>query len=177
MTRLLRITVPLWAAFLAAGLSDSSARAQDLPSEGNFSITYTAVIPSPNKGIAVGKEREAVANASTMTAVNDAGSGLLHNMAGRCVALSTIDRVAKTLEVRGYCNYVDRSGDQVWEEFSTPAPLTLGTPVKFAGKWVGGTGKYTGLSGDFEITNSGPMATDGPAQSAGKKIGSYKISK
>ena len=177
MTRLFRLTVPMWAALLVAGLSDSSVHAQDLPSEGKFSITYTAIVPNPNKGIAVGKEREAVVNAVTMTAVNDAGSGLLHNMAGRCVTLSILDQAAKTWEMRGYCNYADRSGDQVWEEFSTPAPLTFGTPTKFAGKWVGGTGKYAGLSGDFEITNSGPMTSDGPSQSAGKKIGSYKISK
>jgi hypothetical protein len=151
--------------------------AQDLPREGQFTITYTSVNPNPVKAVLAGKDKEVAVGAPIMTAVNDAGSGLLHNMAGRCVFMSTLDRASKTLELRGSCNYVDRSGDQVWEEFSTLAPLVLGTPIKYAGKWTGGTGKYAGISGDFEITNSGPMPTDGPSQSAGKKIGNYKIAK
>lgn len=157
-------------AFLPLGAS-----AQELPSEGKFSITYTAVNPSPIKPVTIGKDREIAVGAPIMTAVNDGGSGLLHNMAGRCVFMSTVDRSAKTLDLRGYCTYADRNGDQISEEFSTPTPLTLGAPVKYIGKWTGGTGKYIGVSGDFEITNSGPMATDGPSQSAGKKIGTYKF--
>jgi hypothetical protein len=151
--------------------------AQELPNEGKFSITYTAVNPTPSKGIVVGKDREVTASTLLMMAVNDAGSGLLHNMAGRCVSLVVLDRTAKTLDVRGYCNYADRGGDQVFEEFSTPGPVSLGGPVKYAGKWVGGTGKFTGLSGDFDISTSGNVAPEGLFQAAGKKTGSYKINK
>jgi hypothetical protein len=46
------------------------------------------------------------------------------------------------------------------------------------GKWLGGTGKYTGLSGEFDITSTGNLSTDASyTQIAGKKMGSYKISK
>jgi hypothetical protein len=173
--RLFESVMPLCAGFLAFGVLDCYA--QDLPGEGKFSITYTAVNPAPAKGVVVGKDREATVSALLMTAVNDAGSGLLHNMAGRCISLVIVDRSAKTLDVRGYCNYADRGGDQVFEEFSTPTPVALGGPVKYAGKWVGGTGKFTGLSGDFEISTSGNVAPEGLFQAAGKKTGSYKISK
>jgi hypothetical protein len=39
-------------------------------------------------------------------------------------------------------------------------------------------GKCAGLSGEFDITNSGNLSTDASyTQGAGKKTGSYKISK
>jgi hypothetical protein len=160
---------------LALGFPDCLA--QELQNEGKFSITYTAVNPNPVKPVIVGKDREVAVSTSIMTAVNDDGSGLLHNMAGRCVSIGILDRGAKTLEVRGYCNYADRGGDQVFEEFSTPTPVALGSSVKYAGKWVGGTGKFTGLSGEFEISTSGNVAPEGLFQAAGKKVGSYTISK
>ena len=45
------------------------------------------------------------------------------------------------------------------------------------GKWTGGTGKFTGLSGEFEITNNGNIGPDGTFQSTGKKTGSYTLQK
>jgi hypothetical protein len=44
------------------------------------------------------------------------------------------------------------------------------------GKWLGGTGKYTGLSGEFDITSTGNLSTDASyTQIAGKKMGSYNL--
>ncbi len=149
--------------------------AQELPREGRFSITYTGVNPTPAKPVPLGKDREAIVGVSIMTAVNDAGNGLLHNMAGRCILLTIVDRAAKTQDLRGYCSYADRGGDQVFEEVSTPTPTGLGLPARYVGKWTGGTGKYAGLSGDFEITNSGNIAPEGLFQAAGKKTGSYRL--
>ena len=51
---------------------------QELPSEGKFSITYTAVNPAPSKAVSVG-DRDVTVSSSIMTGINDAGSGLLHN--------------------------------------------------------------------------------------------------
>jgi hypothetical protein len=166
--------IALLAASLLA-LPAGASVAQELPREGKFSITYTGVNPTPVKPVPFGKDREAIVGVSFMTAVNDAGSGLLHNMAGRCILLTIIDRAAKTQDVRGYCSYADRGGDQVFEEVSTPAPTGLGLPARFVGKWTGGTGKYAGLTGEFEITNSGNIAPEGLFQAAGKKTGSYRL--
>lgn len=167
-------------ALVAAGLlilPASATVAQELPREGKFSITYTGVNPNPVKPVPFGKDREAIVGVSLMTAVNDAGSGLLHNMAGRCILLTVIDRAAKTQDLHGYCSYTDRSGDQVFEEVTTPVPTGLGQPARYVGRWTGGTGKYAGLSGEFEVTNSGNIAPEGLFQAAGKKTGSYRLDK
>lgn len=156
-------------------LPTAATVAQELPREGRFSITYTGVNANPVKPVPFGKDREAIVSVSIMTAVNDAGSGLLHNMAGRCILLTIIDRAANTQDLSGYCSYADRGGDQVFEEVSTPARTGLGLPARYVGKWAGGTGKYAGLSGEFEITNSGNIAPEGLFQAAGKKTGSYRL--
>ena len=151
--------------------------AQEMPREGKFSITYTGVNPSPAKPVTFGKDHDAIVGVSLMTAVNDAGSGLLHNMAGRCIVLTMIDRAVKTFDMRSWCNYADRSGDQIFEEVSTPAGTGLGAPAKFIGKWTGGTGKFVGLAGEFEVTNSGNIGSDGVFQATGKKTGTYRFEK
>src|SRR5262245_53472733 len=84
--------------------------AQELPSEGKFSITYTAVNPAPSKAVSVG-DRDVTVSSSIMTGINDAGSGLLY----RCNFMTETNKVAKTIQTRGFCNYADRAGDQVFE--------------------------------------------------------------
>src|SRR4051812_11509938 len=98
--RTIRIT-PLAGAFLA--LLPLGASAQDLPREAKFSITYTGVNPSPLKPLSYGKDRDVIMGQMLMTAVNDAGGGLLHNMTGRCLLVTLIDRAEKTQQVHGYC--------------------------------------------------------------------------
>ena len=163
------------AAVSLAALLASPALAEELPREAKFSITYVGVNPAPSKPVPYGKDREAIVGVSVMTAINDAGGGLLHNMAGRCIILTLIDRAAKTQQTQGYCAYADRAGDQVFEEVSMPAPTGLGTPAKFVGRWTGGTGKFAGISGEFEITNSGNIGADGVFQAVGRKTGTYRI--
>jgi hypothetical protein len=154
----------------------SIAQAEELPSEAKFSITYTAVNPTPQKSVSLG-DRDIVVASSIMTGVNDAGSGLLHNMAGRCNAMTEITKSSKTYEVHGYCNYADKAGDQVFEEFMTNSPATLGAPTVIKGKWLGGTGKFEGLSGEFEIHPSPILSSETLVQASGKKIGTYQIMK
>jgi hypothetical protein len=154
----------------------TTALAQELPSEGKFSITWTLVNPSPSKSVSVGN-REAAVTSAIMTAVNDSGSGLLHNMAGRCNYMTVTNTVDKTFELHGFCNYADRAGDQVFEEIMTNGPTKLGQPVVNKGKWLGGTGKFEGLSGEFEIRPTPVLNSETLVQGAGKKIGSYQIAK
>jgi hypothetical protein len=85
-------------AVIAIGLAlgcCGSAFTQELPKEAKYSITYTTVNPAPC-------DRDISVSSSIMTAVNDAGSGLLHNMAGRCNFMSETNKVAKTIEIRGF---------------------------------------------------------------------------
>ena len=60
-------------------------------------------IPNPVKPVIVGKDREVAVSTSIMTAVNDGGSGLLHNMAGRCVSIGILDKVATPQRAAANC--------------------------------------------------------------------------
>src|SRR5262245_21549764 len=82
----------------------TSATAQELPREAKFSITYTSVNPAPTKPVSMG-DRDVSVSSTVMTAVNDGGSGLLHNMAGRCNFITDLKKGAKTLNVHGFCTY------------------------------------------------------------------------
>ena len=154
----------------------TSGLAQELPSEANFSITYTSVNPAPSKPVSF-IDRDVSVSSTIMTALNDGGSGLLHNMGGRCNFMTDVNKTAKTVEVRGFCNYADTVGDQVFEEFMTNGPIALGSPIVFKGKWLGGTGKFDGLSGDIEIRPTPILATETLVQGVGKKTGTYRITK
>jgi hypothetical protein len=160
---------------VATALLATSANSQELPAEGKFSITYTAINPSPAKPIAISPTKDIVMNNYIMTASNDAGSGLLHGLAGRCASVATIDKAAKTVESRTLCNYADRNGDMIFEEVNTPGPQPLGPVVNSKAHWTGGTGKYAGLTGEFDVRNEAVLATEGLVQAVGKKTGSYKI--
>jgi hypothetical protein len=86
-----------------------------------------------------------------------------------------IDTSAGTFEQHGHCNYTDPDGDQIWERFDFERqPLA---PVQIAaGRWIGGSGKYDGLRGEFEIRVR-PLrpAKQGFGQVIGSKQGSYRI--
>ena len=72
---------------------------------------------------------------------------------------------------------MDTVGDQVFEEFMTNGPISLSSPIVFKGKWLGGTGKFDGLSGDIEIRPTPILTTETLVQSVGKKTGTYRITK
>ena len=66
--------------------------AQNLPAEGPLSISFTATQIPPAKPMPIGGGKEFVVLNMAMTASNDTGNSVLHNMGGRCQfapALST----------------------------------------------------------------------------------------
>jgi hypothetical protein len=130
---------------------------------------------APVKPIAIGKDQEMTVSSSMMTAANDSGGGLLHNLAGRCLTSVLIDRASKTIDQHGYCTYTDADGDQVFEKVDINKQA-LGPVIVGKGEWIGGTGKYAGLQGVLEIRHN-PLKspTEGVVQGAGKKIGSYRV--
>ena len=151
------------------------ARAADFPSKGDFRITFTAVNSSPTKPVTIGDNRTVAVNVAMMTAVNQAGSGLLHNMAGRCASMATTDAGAKTFENHGYCDYADADGDHVYERFDYPVQQPAATP-QATGEWLGGTGKVVGIGGKFDIRSTRLTSlTDGASQVVGEKVGSYTV--
>ena len=150
----------------------SNANAQSLPTEGPLSVSFTATQIPPAKPMAIGPGKEFVVLNMAMTASNDTGNPVLHNMGGRCQFARTIDTSAKTTEQHGFCTYADNDGDQIFEQcdFLPGAPNNC--------KLTGGTGKFEGLEASIVIT-AAPVKNnyDGIAQIVGQKKGSYKIVK
>ena len=156
-------------------LCPAAALADDMPRHGEFRITYTSTLTAAPKPVMIGNNRMASATISMMTAVNESNGKLLHNMAGRCTASPTMDNDAKTFENHGYCDYVDADGDHVFEKWDYPvqaqAAATEGT-----GEWIGGTGKFAGLTGTMTIRSRRlNTLTDGAVQVVGEKLGSYSF--
>ena len=51
-----------------------------------------------------------------------------------------------------------------------------GAALKGTAEWIGGTGKFNGLSGKMEITyQKVPSAVEGGSQWTGTKVGSYSL--
>ncbi|MCJ2132576.1 hypothetical protein MKK69_00565 [Methylobacterium sp. J-026] len=152
-----------------------TAGAEDMARQGEFRITYTAINPAVPKPVSIGNNRSASAMILTMTAVNEAGSGLLHNMAGRCSSSPLVDSGAKTFENHGYCDYVDADGDHVYEKWDYPVQ-SMAAVSEGTGAWIGGTGKFAGLTGTMTIRSrrlNSPV--DGATQVVGEKRGSYSL--
>ena len=162
---------------IIAPLSLHGALAADLPSKGEFRVTFTATVPAPTKPISIGENRMVLVNTAIMTAVNQGGSGLLHNMPGRCMSMTTLDAGAKTFEQHGFCDYVDAENDHVFEQFDFPVQQQVAA-TRGHGEWIGGTGKFAGVGGKFEIqTTRLNSPTEGATQVIGQKIGSYAVEK
>jgi hypothetical protein len=152
-----------------------TAFADELPRSGEYTVIYTGINTSPVKPMPIGVNRALVPSHATMTAVNTAGSGFLHNLAGRCVGLATLDNNAKTVESHGHCVYADAAGDQIFEKYDYPVQAQ-GANLKGTAQWTGGTGKFAGISGDVQLTNTRLSAMmDGVTQVSGTKTGRYSF--
>ena len=138
---------------IAVLLTAASVHAQGIPPEGPVNVTFTATLIPPPKPMPVGGGREFDLMNQAMTATNDAGNPVLNNMGGRCQFSRLRDPAAKTMEIRGFCNYVDKDGDQTFEQ----CDFLPGQPNKC--KITGGTGKFEGLQAELIITVQ-PMKTN-----------------
>ncbi|MGY4488410.1 hypothetical protein ACVWWR_007601 [Bradyrhizobium sp. LM3.2] len=101
---------------VAVVLITTGVQAQSMPPEGAVSVIFTATpIPAP-KPMPIGGGREFVLMNQAMAASNEAGIPVLNNMGGRCQLSRLTDSSAKTAEIHGFCTYVDKDGDQVFEQ-------------------------------------------------------------
>jgi hypothetical protein len=166
---------PVVVSLVVLTLVASAAGAQDLAPEGAFTINFTSTVVNGEPSIAIGPDREKGLYEGVLTASNAAGEGLLHQLTGHCLGTWQIDAKAGVFEEHGNCAYTDADGDQVWEEFDFESqPLA---PVQIAaGRWIGGSGKYDGIRGEFEIRVR-PLRPAHPdfGQVIGSKQGSYRI--
>lgn len=147
----------------------SPVTAQDaIPTEGEFALRYTWVNTTTSDFGAVARSDQegdlALAGgwiAWLMT--NDGSDGFGHKMTGRCSAFSRLAAGEFEL-VGGTCVYTDADGDQLFEQYDG-----------LAGQWTGGTGKYAGISGSFELTDIVITAESGYDMLSGVKVGGYTL--
>jgi hypothetical protein len=150
--------------------------AQDIPREGKFSATFTTVNPNPPKPVSLGSREIGVGNI-IITIVNDTEAGFLHAMGGRCNVLVDHSHAAKTAQSEGYCNVANRDGDQIFLELKTASPIPLGTTVPLKGQILGGTGRFAGATGEFDVRRSPVLASEELIIAAGKMVGTYSVGK
>jgi hypothetical protein len=157
---------------VVAVLTTTSVYAQSMPPEGPVSIIFTATpIPTP-KSMPIGGGREFVLVNQAMAASNEAGNPVLNNMGGRCQLSRLADPSAKTVEIHGFCTYVDKDGDQVFEQCDWMPGFPNNCNI------TGGTGKFEGLQAALVVTID-PLRSnfDGISQVIGHKKGTYKFVK
>src|SRR3954470_13614851 len=98
----------------------------------------------------------------TSPAINAAGNPVLNDMGGRCQLTRTGDAGGKPpFEVKGWCTYADKEGDQIFEECAI-LPTSPRCPLN------GATGKFEGIRADLQIATSPIKSTyDGITQAIG----------
>lgn len=131
-------------------ISLASAQPAPIPEfarEGDFTLTYyfANVTPANITPVPGGDNRTAVVNVNVAWLVNSAGSGFGHLMTGHCMNQQRSEG-GVVVESHGNCVYTDREGDQLFERTDRMPGDTFTT-----GQWIGGTGKYAGVSSTFEI--------------------------
>ncbi len=158
--------------FVVAALIAGNVHAQSIPQEGPVSVIFTATpIPAP-KPMPVGGGREFALLDQAMAASNETGNAVLNNMGGRCQLSRLTDPSAKTVEIHGFCTYVDKDGDQTFEQ----CDFLPGQPNNC--KITGGTGKFEVLQASLVITIDPIKGNfDGISQVIGHKKGTYKFAK
>lgn len=162
-------------AFAAACLAASTAGAGSPAGEGPFNANFVGYAEADIPPLQIGPGRFAGITNSTLTAMDAGNAAFLHNQTGRCVGDWFVDETAATFEQHVHCTYTDADGDQIFEraDFDSQA---LDGPRVGTGRWLGGSGKYEGLSGVFEIrVQTLRSAREGLVQYVGTKEGRFHL--
>lgn len=141
-----RIWVFLFAALLAAPL----ARTAELPRSGtdSYATTYvTAAFVTMKLG-----ERTVTTYDSSGITRNESGGPMFNTMDTRCLGMREV--VGGEALNRGSCIDSDADGDQIFSTYQ--AKGAQGTHV-----FIGGTGKYAGMSGTADYTSQSVKSPDG----------------
>ncbi|AZQ65934.1 hypothetical protein EF888_01595 [Silicimonas algicola] len=152
-----------------------SAQAQSVSGEGPFAANFVGYADNEVEALQIGPGRFVGLTNSILTAMSADNADFLHNQTGRCLGTWSVDENRKTFEQEVSCTYTDADGDQIYESaVFDEQPLDaqhVGT-----GRWLGGSGKYEGLSGVFEIrTRSLQSAREGLVQYVGTKQGRFSL--
>jgi hypothetical protein len=155
-------------------LGSSAALAADLPAEGSFKATFFGTDMLGKKTtLPTAESKTAFINEQSFVYTNDAGSGFMHRATGRCLVSATGNNTG--FHASGPCTYADRDGDLIFSTFDIRGSgNSAPTGTK---QYIGGTGKYAGLSGQatYTIEMLKPVDKDAPSTIEGHVQGSYKL--
>lgn len=159
----------------ALGLAFGPASAQTVAGEGAFAANFVGLAENGIEPLRIGPGRFVGLVNSTLTAMSADNADFLHNQTGRCLGTWTVDETAREFREQVNCTYTDADGDQIYESADFD-DQPLDEPHVGTGRWLGGTGKYEGLTGVFEIrTRTLRPARDGIVQYVGTKQGRFSL--
>lgn len=150
---------------LAALLLSTSVSAADLPKSGTYSGHYGWTFTGQVQQL--GPDRTVYAGVVPGVMFNDEGRGFMHKARVDCTLYNDVNK--GRANATGTCVVMDADGDKIFVEWKCAGvmPACPGTE-----RFVGGTGKYTGISG--EQTFQGNFIGDTGAGWSDWK-GEYKI--
>jgi hypothetical protein len=104
--------------------------------------------------------------------VGDTPDSLLHNASMHC--LGSLHAVKGNYNTSGFCVYTRPDGDLAYLTYEATGQLGGGSKGTY--KWVGGTGKLTGLEGGGEYTSRTLRpAAEGNFSAINKGKGNWKL--
>ena len=135
-----RSTSIVYAAALVAACFTVSASAADLPKSGTYSAHYAWTFSGQVQ--ALGEDRTVFVGVLPGVVFNDAGKGFMHKVRMDCTIINDVNQ--GNANANGTCAGIDADGDKAFLEYRCAGAMPS-CPGEF--QWVGGTGKYTGISG------------------------------
>ena len=141
--------------FVCAMCLPIAAHAQGLPRQGTARYTdYSTLVVL--KTMALGKDRIATDYEVYGVSRNDDGGDIFNNMAIRC--LGSMITADGEITSRGFCIHADKDGDQLFIQYDNGGHV--GAAYGGTEHFVGGTGKYTGIAGQANLTLQRVKAPD-----------------
>jgi len=159
---------------LSAAVLGSAAVASDLPKEGTFTTTLSAV--GTYKPITAGKNLWAVIFDDTQISI---GGGLMDHLTWHCIGVNS--GINGQQAVKGNCVATDPGGDQIFIDFTGDPSAVDAKVITGKSTFVDGTGKYAGITGSYRYnlhTSAGgefKLAADSTYVLYGTSEGSYKL--
>jgi len=129
-----------YALALAAACLSSSTLAADLPKSGTYAAHYGWTFSGQVQEL--GKNRTVSAGVVAGVIFNDAGKGFLHKARVDCTLMNDVNQ--GRANANGTCVVTDAEGDKAFLEWKCTGAMPACPGDE---RWVGGTGKYTGMSG------------------------------
>jgi len=157
---------------VCVGLAAPAAAQTALPKEGPVELTQ--IFQSTLQTVVLDKEFTQFAYEAYGSTLAAKEGGFGDRVTGRCLGSSRVIKGKLETEIGG-CEYTDRSGDKFYYAYTGSATDMPGTAI-IKGTYIGGTGKYAGITGAAESRRQIlPSPGAGRGASVSHTKGAYKL--